>query len=54
LSCTSFLVARRFIDPKNIFRKVPANPTEVQNIMINKTQASPPKKKERRQNPRTR
>jgi len=45
LSCTSFLVARRFTGPKNIFRKAPANPTEVQDIIINKTQASPPKTK---------
>jgi len=45
LSCTSFLVARKFTGPKNIFRKAPANRTEVQNI-TNKIQASPLGKKE--------
>jgi hypothetical protein len=54
LSCTSFLGARRFTGPKNILRKVPANPTEVQDTITNKIkniEASTPKKK--RQNPRT-
>jgi hypothetical protein len=34
MSCTSFLVARKFTGPKNIFRKAPANPTVVQNDII--------------------
>jgi hypothetical protein len=46
LSCTSFLVARKFTGPKNIFRKAPANRTEVQNIS-NKIQVSPLGKKKK-------
>jgi len=52
LSCTSFLVARKFTGPKNIFRKAPANRTEVQNI-TNKIQASPPGKKKKTTKPKS-